>query len=734
MSERFTLLSELGRGGMGIVWLARDEETGNTVALKLLRDIYADDADYRLRFEHELAIASRITSQHVVKVLGYGARDGAPYIAFEYVDGPSLRALLSEHGPYTWTEVRALLLQLAEGLADAHATGVIHRDVKPANVLVDRTGMAKLADFGISRAIDITRVTGTSGLVGTPAYLAPEGPADARSDLYSLGVLAYEMLTGNQPFEGRSYQDVLVAHLRTPPDLSRVPAECRRIVGWLLEKDPADRPQTARQLIRVLLGEEAVPSPAAARPPSATRTALAPQSPADWNAIRFASGQNSRRNGQTRLLAGVGGVAAVAAIVGLVVVPGLYGSRAATPAPISSSRAADATDLAVETVADGVPPGPTATPAGGSALVEPTATPPQSPTGQWLGLGTVSEGPLGDTLYQLPNGKAILFSTAVNGTHAASGNSWLLDPNTGAVTPWSKMGFAQTLPSSARLSDGSIVVVGGWSGPNPIRSAEIFDAASASWVALTPMNTPRSQAIVSEISGGRILVAGGWVSHNADGGWTATNSVEIYDRATGSWSFGPSMATPRALAGATRMADGRILVTGGDQAWVGSTGEQALSSAEAFDPANNTWHSAGSMSEARATPVAALLPNGHVLVAGGWQNGGEKGSASADEYDPAVGWSPVAPMPAAHAQGRTATLADGRIMVIGGVDGSGEATSDVELFNPATGTWTHTGNLEGPVYWPAAVVLADGRVLVAGGLMSNSQVSRNLQIFTPPPA
>ena len=177
MTERFTLLSELGRGGMGVVWKARDEETGSIVALKLLRETYAEDPDYLARFERELELARRIDSAHVVKVLGYGVREKVPYLALEYVDGPSLRrrawrATAHTAGP----RPEALLAQIAQGLADAHAAGVIHRDVKPSNVLIGPDGIAKLTDFGIARGLDLTRMTATSTMLGTPAYLAPEGP------------------------------------------------------------------------------------------------------------------------------------------------------------------------------------------------------------------------------------------------------------------------------------------------------------------------------------------------------------------------------------------------------------------------------------------------------------------------------------------------------------------------------------------------------------------------------
>ncbi len=266
MTERFTLLSELGRGGMGVVWKARDEESGQIVALKLLRETYAEDPDYVTRFEHELELAKRIHSRNVIGVLGYGVRDGTPYLALEFVDGPSLRQRLTSHGPYSWPESKALLVQIAQGLADAHAAGVVHRDLKPSNVLIGSDGVAKLADFGIAKGLDLTRVTGTSTLLGTPAYLPPEGPADERSDLYSLGVIAYELLTGAVPFEGRTYQEVILRHVREAPDLEKLPKEARKTVGWLLAKNPAKRPQSAAELVTALDGKRKVAIVAAAGP------------------------------------------------------------------------------------------------------------------------------------------------------------------------------------------------------------------------------------------------------------------------------------------------------------------------------------------------------------------------------------------------------------------------------------------------------------------------------------
>ena len=169
MTERFTLLTELGRGGMGVVWKARDEETGQIVALKVLREMFAEDPEYLARFERELELAKRIHSNNVVRVLGFVMRRRSPYLVLEYVEGPSLRQRLIDHGPYSWADARGLIFQIAQGLADAHAAGVIHRDLKPSNILTGADGVPKIADFGISKGIDLTRVTGTSALIGTPA-------------------------------------------------------------------------------------------------------------------------------------------------------------------------------------------------------------------------------------------------------------------------------------------------------------------------------------------------------------------------------------------------------------------------------------------------------------------------------------------------------------------------------------------------------------------------------------
>jgi len=272
MTERFELLTQLGRGGMGTVWKARDAETGEVVALKLLHSIYVDDPDYVARFELEVEVAQRIDSPHVVKVLGYGRREGVPYVAMEYVEGLSLRERLRDHGPVGWDEAKRLAIQTAEALSAAHAAGVIHRDIKPSNVLLDADGNVKLADFGIARAADLTRMTGTVTILGTPAYMSPDGDASEQADLYGLGCVLYELLVGSPPFEAESQQQVLLKHIREAPNMDRLPPPAGRVVGWLLEKDPRRRPQSADALLAVLTGSSVRGTGPVRVPPSRRRT------------------------------------------------------------------------------------------------------------------------------------------------------------------------------------------------------------------------------------------------------------------------------------------------------------------------------------------------------------------------------------------------------------------------------------------------------------------------------
>jgi serine/threonine-protein kinase len=292
MTERFDLLETVGRGAMGVVWRARDNERGKIVAIKLLRGVHDDDPEYVQRFAREVELACRVKSPNIARVRGYGQRQGVPFVVLEYVSGRSLRARLAEDGPYPPAEARALIAQVAEALAAVHAAGIVHRDVKASNVLLTDDGVAKLTDFGIARAAESSGPTRVGSLVGTPAYMAPEGPVDTRSDLYSLGVLFYELLTGVVPFGGTNYQEVILAHVRQNPDLTQVPASERGLAGWLLSKNPSERPQSAQLLLDSMRSEDLTSGGNAAGGPW-TKPAVDPVAPglqAAWTADPSAPG------------------------------------------------------------------------------------------------------------------------------------------------------------------------------------------------------------------------------------------------------------------------------------------------------------------------------------------------------------------------------------------------------------------------------------------------------------
>ena len=298
MTERFELIEEIGRGAMGVVWKARDNERGKFVAIKMLRDLHADDREYIERFGREVDLARSVKSPHVVRIRGYGVRQTVPFVVMEFVAGQSLRSRISERGPFPPAHARDLLAQIADALTAVHAVGIVHRDVKASNVLLTEDGVAKLTDFGIARGGDNRGPTRSGSLLGTPAYMAPEGPIDTRSDLYSLGVVYYEMLSGVLPFTSTNYQEVILAHVSETPDLTRLPATERGLTGWLMSKNPAGRPQSAAALLASLRSNSAgsTRAPAGNQPPSAARPPARP----DASAVASRDGSPPRSLTPTR--------------------------------------------------------------------------------------------------------------------------------------------------------------------------------------------------------------------------------------------------------------------------------------------------------------------------------------------------------------------------------------------------------------------------------------------------
>jgi serine/threonine-protein kinase len=265
---RYRALKRLGVGGMAEVWCAEDEVLGRRVALKLLGGRFTEDPEFRERFRREAQAAAGLTHPNIVSIFDRSEWDGQPYIAMELVDGRTLKELVTERGPLPPGMAVDLTEQILRALGYAHKRGIVHRDVKPQNVILDGDGQAKVADFGIARA-GHSEMTQTGAIVGTVAYLSPEQaqgqPVDRRSDLYSTGVVLYELLTGRVPFEGEAAVSVALKHVSERPvppgQLSPgVPPALEAVVMRALEKDPARRFQTAEEFIAALENARRTPT------------------------------------------------------------------------------------------------------------------------------------------------------------------------------------------------------------------------------------------------------------------------------------------------------------------------------------------------------------------------------------------------------------------------------------------------------------------------------------------
>src|SRR5579864_6773606 len=273
----YEITGTLGAGAMGKVYRARDTRLGREVALKILPAEFAESADRRRRFEQEARAASALNHPNIVAIYDVGNESGVSYIVSELVDGESLRALM-RYGPLGTRRTLELASQIADGLAAAHAAGIVHRDLKPENVMLTRDGRVKILDFGVARyqpaAVQQGTVTMTEPgmIVGTAGYMSPEqvsgAPVDARSDIFSLGIVLYEMLAGKLPFERGTTVETMSAILRDDPaELpATAPAAVARIVSHCLEKEPARRFQSVQDLAFDLRTLSAAPSIAGPAP------------------------------------------------------------------------------------------------------------------------------------------------------------------------------------------------------------------------------------------------------------------------------------------------------------------------------------------------------------------------------------------------------------------------------------------------------------------------------------
>jgi tRNA A-37 threonylcarbamoyl transferase component Bud32 len=338
IAERYELEEVVGTGGMSTVYRAHDQLLERNVALKVLHPHYADDEEYVERFRREARSVAQLSHPHIVTVIDRGEDDGQQFIVFEYVDGENLKQFVERTGPLPTRRAIELAVEIADALAFAHEHGLIHRDVKPQNVLLTPDGDAKVTDFGIARSFEVEHgMTQTGTVLGTSNYLSPEQaggkPTTPATDVYSLGVVVYELLTGDVPFPGENFVAIAMKHINDPPPdlLERrpdVPLRLAAAVDRALEKDPARRfasmAEFAAELRRCLAELDT---------PDAERTLIV-QSPV-LRESRPRRVRAARRRAPIYVLLALVAVAAIAA--GILELGGSKGKKAAAPPKATGS-------------------------------------------------------------------------------------------------------------------------------------------------------------------------------------------------------------------------------------------------------------------------------------------------------------------------------------------------------------------------------------------------------------
>ncbi len=293
LAGRYEITGVLGRGGMGVVYLAHDLELDETVALKVLRTEIAGSEEAARRFRSEIKLARRIRHRNVCGIHEYGQDGPLRFIVMEYVEGKTLRQLLRQRGRFSAGEAFDVAIEVAEGLQAVHDAGILHRDLKATNVMLDPAGAVRLMDFGIAKQLqqqETTGITATAQMVGTPEYMSPEQvrseKLDGRSDVYSLGILVFELFTGELPFHGDTPMSVILAHLETPPPLDGaratwLPRSLVPVLRKALAKDRHERYGSPRELAAALRSaRDALTGPTLVQPRPVFDGAATARSPA----------------------------------------------------------------------------------------------------------------------------------------------------------------------------------------------------------------------------------------------------------------------------------------------------------------------------------------------------------------------------------------------------------------------------------------------------------------------
>lgn len=757
----YVIKSLVGRGGMGVVYAAEHTTLQRRVALKVIAPEVAEHEAFRERFLREARLAASLRHPNIIEIYDAGQAEGELYIAMRYVEGASLATVLRLAGRLEPDRALSILAKVASALDEAHANGLVHRDVKPDNILLGTPATRRtleevlLTDFGLVRPIDArTELTQIGSVLGTLSYMAPEflqGRAiDGRSDQYSLACVLYECLAGRVPFSRDLDAALLMAHLTSPPpavtdERPDLTARFDAVVAKGMAKAKEDRYGSCAEFIDDAQAALTGSSPASQTPldPATeivTRPATDPAARAIHGPAPGPGTPGSASPGPPPELSASPTVspvrrprypAAGVAVLAIAVV-----SAVLAVALASTARPGTVTPTSIP-VKGSVPAPPSDSVSVPSDSSRPQAASPSPATvlggGTWRRTGNLNEARWGHGAARLANGLVLVVGGNVSeNSSSALAGAELYDVASGTWAPTASMRQPRSYSTVTVLNEGKVLVAGGALDNVPLALAEVYDPLLGSWSSLPRMNVARLQHTATLLDDGRVLVVGGGTSTKSR---ASTASAEIYDPGTGKWARTASMAVARSYHTATLLNDGRVIVVGGSSTYVGTGTVRA--SAEIYDPRTGRWTDALPIPTRRYVHEAVLLRDGRVLVAGGWSSTKLRSRSlpSAAIFDPrTLTWATAGDMTTGRAQFRMAVLPDGRVLAVGGLGPESKPQASVDLFDPVSGSWSLTGAMSAASWWPALVVLQDGRALVAGGASDKSGAVplARAELYAPP--
>jgi len=803
----YRLLGELGRGGMGIIYKAEQVNLGRFVALKVLYPHLVGDPVTVKRFNHEARATALLNHPNIVQIFDVGVDEDLHYFAMEYVPGKTLRAVLETRNRLGVEETLHIADQVAAALSAAHDVGVIHRDVKPSNILLDDRGAVKVSDFGIAIAAGQGDLTDSEHLVGSVRYMSPEHARnedlDSRSDLYSLGVVMFEMLTGHPPFDGDSPLEVLEQHVGAPvpPLPDDVPPLVQHLVLQCLEKRRVDRPRNVRAFRRAL--REALaevdwqgpalpplePTEAGFEPDYSFRYDRAGVVRSVTDSLSFTLAEhlkqgNGARGRLARRLREILGrrvrrrhdSCKLKRLEVMQLEENLQrAEQQLEQAKQECDRAHEKYEAADGELHDWQMAGSLRLDRG-SRISKESAAVQEKKLWQQATSYKLQWQNLQDRVrdwYQNVERARRDFETTVKDLEIlrlrrrreaqSSGvatmnrvrvvfaflvvaaavtlvclDRWVFRPPEPPASPadmvYGKfittgiMQAARDEYAAALLASGNVLLAGGIDvSRSPLDSAEIFDVRTRKFLPTGNLRQARFNHTMTTLLLGRgVLVVGGEQEYTRP---DALAAAELFIESEGRFVLVSRLRGPRSRHAATRLADGKVLVSGGND-----PSAEPLNSAELFEPSTNSFRAVGRMNVARKDHTSTLLGDGRVLIVGGSQTA-NRPLDGVEIYDPKTERFEALCLLKEGRYEHTATVIDpGRVLVIGGRRGQSDldALDSIELVDVAGRSSTIVGKLRFPRRVHSAVLLPEGvpkRVLIAGGGVGPPGVTNLCEFF-----